>query len=352
MTSSTIPLGAEGPTGHKGLANPTSLRPAPNGKPQRTCVVTGAAGFIGSHLCERLVGEGWRVRGIDAFTDSYDPAEKLSRAAALMRLDGFSLHCGDMASMPLDEILSGSEVVFHLGGRPGVRPSFDIEARYVSDNVVSTARLLEAATRCEVRRVVYASSSSVYGNGARPFSEEGECGPISPYGRTKLEAERACLGAAGQGLEAVALRYFTVYGPRQRPDMGIRIFAEAALQDRPLRLLGDGSQIRDFTYVADIVEATVAAADAPGASGLAINVGGGSTVSLIEVLSLISDLTGKALDVRKEAFARGDVFATEANLDRARSILGFSAKVPFEEGLAQEISWVADHLESKERVAA
>lgn len=315
-------------------------------------MVTGAAGFIGSHLSERLLSQGWQVRGIDAFTDSYDPSEKLGRAAHLASMKGFVLHPGDMATMPLDEIFTGADVIFHLGGRPGVRPSFDIEVRYVSDNVIATCRVLEAAKRASVRRIVYASSSSVYGNAERPFSETGATGPISPYGRTKLEAERACLGAAEQGLEAVALRYFTVYGPRQRPDMGIRIFTEAAFEHRPLRLLGDGSQIRDFTYVDDIVTATVAAADAPGASGLAINVGGGSSISLIEVLSLISELTGEALDIRKEDFARGDVFATEANLDRARSILGFKAKVPFEEGLAREVAWVRDHLGSKGRSAA
>lgn len=313
------------------------------GTVQRKCVVTGAAGFIGSRLTGRLLDLGWQVQGIDAFTDGYDPSEKLTRAAQLVSAPGFNFVAGDLVHTPLDELTNGAEVVFHLAGRAGVRPSFALEHKYRHDNVSATEKLLASCRRSGVRRVVYASSSSVYGNAALPFVESGATGPISPYGRTKLEAEEMCLASVHLGLEATALRYFTVYGPGQRPDMGIRIFAEAALQRRPIRLLGDGSQRRDFTFVDDIVDATIKAADAP-TVGRVINVGGGSTVSLSDVLEMLEDIVGIDLDVRKEEFARGDVLATEADLTLSKSLLGFQAKVPFEKGLAEEVAWVKDRL--------
>ncbi|MDA8391678.1 MAG: NAD-dependent epimerase/dehydratase family protein [Actinomycetota bacterium] len=329
----------------------SSLPPLQQSDRPRRCVVTGAAGFIGSRLAERLLEDGWQVVGIDGFTDTYDPSEKLDRASALVRREGFSLAAGHMADMPLEPVLEGAEVVFHLAGRAGVRPSFDLEPRYVVDNVDSATALVNACKVTGVRRIVYASSSSVYGNAETPFSENGPTGPISPYGRTKLEAERICLGATAEGTEATALRYFTVYGPGQRPDMGIRIFAEAALERRPIRLFGDGSQRRDFTYVDDIVEATTRAADAP-VSGMAINVGGGSSVTLSETLELLERIVGHPLQVRHEAFARGDVRATAADLTRATTLLGFKSSVPFERGLAEEVCWVQERLATSGRCAA
>ena len=309
----------------------------------RRCLVTGAAGFIGSRLSSQLLANGWEVRGIDGFTDAYDPGEKYQRRDTLASHQRFTMYQGDLVDLALDEITNGVDVVFHLAGRAGVRPSFDLEPRYHHDNVIATQQILRSCNHNEVRRIVYASSSSVYGNAPRPFSETAPTGPISPYGRTKLEAEQLCLANIANGLEAVALRYFTVYGPGQRPDMGIRIFAEAALENRPIRLFGDGTQIRDFTYVDDIVDATIRAADAP-ASGLAINVGGGSTVNLLEVLSMLEELVGWELKVDKPDFARGDVFGTEADLTRAKALLGFEAKVPFKQGLAQEFFWVKNRL--------
>ncbi len=263
---------------------PTFARP-------RRCVVTGSAGFIGSQLCKRLVRDGWSVVGIDGFIDSYDPVEKVMRAASLARVAGISLIVGDLVELDLVEAFKGAEVVFHLAGRAGGRASFSGERRYVHDNILATSGLSRPPPG-RTRRVVYASSSSVYGDGETPFREDAVSAPISPYGRTKLEAEHLCLGAAGADLEAVALRYFTVYGPGQRPDMGLRLFAEAALTGRPITLLGDGTQRRDFTYVCDTVAATAAAADAP-TSGLAINVGGGSDVSILDVLDLLRGFTGK-----------------------------------------------------------
>lgn len=309
----------------------------------RKAVVTGAGGFIGSRLAARLCEEGWTVVGIDAFSDSYDPAEKRARAAVLEGVPGFSLVVGDVADHPLAGVLEGADTVFHLAGRPGVRPSFDIEQRYVHDNVVATAKLLGAARAAGVRRVVYASSSSVYGNAPTPFTETAATGPISPYGRTKLEAERLCLEASGSELTCTALRYFTVYGPGQRPDMGIRIFADAALRGRPITVLGDGTQVRDFTYVDDVVEATIAAADGA-VEGMAVNIGGGSTVTLNEVIEMLEDLLGHRIQAERVGFARGDVYKTEADLSRARELLGFSAKVGFFDGLAAEVDWLRDRL--------
>lgn len=317
-----------------------------------TCVVTGAAGFIGSHLSNRLLERGWTVRGIDGFTDSYHPGEKLARAASLVRRPGFSLVTGHLAELSLPEHLAGADVVFHLAGRAGVRSSFALQDRYQRDNVVSTRRLLEACRAAgTVRRLVYASSSSVYGDAALPFREDAEPAPVSPYGLTKLQAERLCLQASAPDLEAVALRYFTVYGPGQRPDMGLRIFAEAALRGEPLTVFGDGSQSRDFTYVDDIVEATIRAASAP-AAGLALNVGGGSTVTLLQTLELIGDLVGRALDLRFEGFAPGDVRHTGADLSRARDLLGFSPATSLSDGLAAEIAWLLDRDEMQGRRSA
>ncbi len=305
-----------------------------------TCMVTGAAGFIGSRLAGRMLREGWRVVGVDAITDTYDAREKLDRVEALLRHPAYR-HLGrDLALSPLGRDLDGVEVVLHLAGRPGVRESFDRTPDYLHDNVRATEALVRAATRADsVRRLVYASSSSVYGDGPVPFREDGPTAPISPYGRTKLEAERICLRAAGDRLETVALRYFTVYGPGQRPDMAFRRFAEAGLAGRPLRLFGDGLQSRDFTFVDDVVTATRLAMTAD-VAGLAVNIGGGSRVTLNEVVLLLAELVGRPLRVEREAVARGDVRHTVADSERARTLLGFQPQVGIAEGLAREVEWL------------
>lgn len=315
-------------------------------------LVTGAGGFIGSRLCHRLLNDGHHVVGIDGFTDSYGPAEKLARAADLARRPGFTLVSGHLTELPLDHLLAGVEVVYHLAGRAGVRASFHLEPSYRRDNVVSTASLLAACRWARtVRRLVYASSSSVYGNAPVPFREDGKTMPLSPYGWTKLEAERLCLAADGSELETVALRYFTVYGPGQRPDMGLRIFAEAALAGRPVRVFGDGSQSRDFTFVDDIVQATRAAASAP-ASGLAVNVGGGSRVTVTETLELLSQIVGRPLNVRHEPFAPGDARHTGADLARARGLFGFEPSTCLEEGLRAEVDWIRERQGGERRLVA
>jgi len=303
-------------------------------------VVTGAAGFIGSHLSHRLLDDGHEVVGIDGFTDTYDPAEKLGRAAALVRRPGFTLIPGHLAELPLNGPLRDAELVFHLAGRAGVRASFAIQSRYRYDNVTSTERLVQACQAAgTVRRLICASSSSVYGDAPLPFQESGATGPVSPYGLSKLEAETLCLAANSAELETVALRYFTVYGPGQRPDMGLRIFAEAARDRSPIVVFGDGTQSRDFTYVDDAVEATMLAATAP-VAGLAVNVGGGARVTLRRVLDLLAESIGEPLRVRFEPFARGDVLHTAADLSRAGELLGFHAGTPFAVGYRKEIEWL------------
>lgn len=317
---------------------------APGAGATRSCVVTGAAGFIGSRLARTLVLDGWSVVGIDAFTDAYDPLEKRARAACLEREQRYRHVEADLCGSDLRAAMEGAEVVFHLAGRAGVRDSFSATAKYLHDNVVATTCVLEAACAVpSVRRLVYASSSSVYGNAELPFREGGPTAPLSPYGLSKLEAERLCLAAGGASLETVALRYFTVYGPGQRPDMGLRLFAEAAMAGRPLRLFGDGSQSRDFTFVDDVVRATMLAADAP-VGGRAVNVGGGSRVSLLQVVEVLERVLGQRVDVEHEGWARGDARHTAADLTVATSLLGFRPRIGFPEGYAAEIAWLRTRL--------
>jgi len=320
---------------------PADLRPSrPSHSVSRTFLVTGAAGFIGSRLARCLLDDGHSVIGVDAYTTTYNVAEKHARTAALTRNPRYTHFQGDLVDLPLEPLLDQVEVVFHLAGRPGVRPSFELRDLYWHDNVEATGRLLDACLRAPtVRRLVYASSSSVYGDAPLPLRETGVPAPISPYGQSKLEAELLCLAANGEALETVALRYFTVYGPGQRPDMGLRRFAEAALAGRAIELFGDGTQSRDFTYVDDIVDATRRAADAP-VAGLAVNIGGGSRITLKEVFSILEELVGRRIEIVSEPFARGDVRHTAADDSRARELLGFEAQVGFQEGYRREVEWL------------
>jgi UDP-glucose 4-epimerase len=318
-------------------------------------LVTGCAGFIGSHLTESLLADGIEVLGVDCFNDNYPRDAKLANLERALEHRSFRFLQGDLAEAPVARLVAGCDVVFHLAAEPGVRSSWGQRfERYTHNNVVATQRLLEAATRRPERRFVYASSSSIYGDAARlPTPEETKPNPLSPYGVTKLAGEQLCrLYAANHGVQAVALRFFSVYGPRQRPDMAFRRFCQAALRNEPLTVFGDGRQTRDFTFVSDVVAATRAAAVSPSGGGRVYNIGGGSRVSLNRTLELLAGIAGRPLDVRSNGREHGDVRDTGADISRARSELGFSPSTPLEEGLAAEFAWVCGaEREARPRIA-
>ncbi len=299
-------------------------------------VVTGAAGFIGSHLAEALLATGHEVVGIDSFTDYYDPARKRESAAA------FDVVEADLASADLAPLLEGADGIFHLAGQPGVRTSFgpDFEL-YVSRNVVASGRLFEAAAAHETR-VVFASSSSIYGDAEGfPTSEDARPQPISPYGVTKLACEHLAYALARtQGLDAVGLRYFTVYGPRQRPDMAFTRLLEALAAGTAFPVYGDGTASRSFTYVGDAVEATIAAMGW-GGTGELYNVGGGEEASLSEAIAVAERIAGRTLQAKHLPAAAGDVRRTRADVSKAGNYLGWRPSTPLEGGLEAQWEWAA-----------
>jgi UDP-glucose 4-epimerase len=305
-------------------------------------VVTGAGGFVGSHLAERLLDEGHEVVAVDAFVDFYPRQAKEGNLARARQHASFSLVEGRLQDMPLAPLLEGASQVYHLAAQAGVRSSWGEDfAVYTDNNVLATQRLLEAAVRAGVPRFVYASSSSVYGDSpALPLREDSVCRPVSPYGVTKLAAEHLVhLYGTNHGLPVVSLRYFTVYGPRQRPDMAFHRFLRAARDGGDLLLFGDGSQTRDFTFVDDIIAATRAAADA-GRPGCVYNVGGGERVRLNEVIALLREITGRDLRIRREERQKGDMRDTLADTSAARRDLGFAPTVTLRTGLAREWEWL------------
>jgi len=305
-------------------------------------IVTGAAGFIGSHLAERLIGEGWRVTGIDAFTNYYARPDKEANLANLRNETRFELIEADLAEAPLDRIFADRPVVFHLAAQAGVRASFgDSFAGYVHDNLISTQRVLEHALEAGCPRVAMASSSSVYGDAEEYPCIEGvtPTRPRSPYGATKRMCEDLADIYRGLGLSVAALRYFTVYGPRQRPDMAMRRLCEATIGGAQFTLNGDGLQSRDFTYVADAVDATLRAGvvlDVP----LLLNVGGGEEATMLQVISTIEEIAGKQLDIETAGDGKGDVRRTAADTRIARHALGWAPTTTLVEGLTNQLAWV------------
>lgn len=309
-------------------------------------LVTGAAGFIGSTLAESLTGDGVEVVGLDCFTDYYGRDVKEGNLRVLASRPGFRFVEGALQTVALEPLLDGVSHVYHLAAQAGVRGSWGDDFRtYTSHNVDGTQRLLEALKRRPIERLVYASSSSVYGDvAAIPMREDGFVQPVSPYGVTKLAAEHLCnLYHANYGVPAVSLRFFTVYGPRQRPDMAFHRFIRAALLGTPIQLFGDGGQTRDFTYVDDIVSAARAAGDR-GRPGRVYNIGGGSRVSMNEVMATIERVTGRTLDVRRQPAEKGDMRDTFADTTRAREDLGFRPAWTLEAGLERESEWMAGVL--------
>jgi UDP-glucuronate 4-epimerase len=305
-------------------------------------VVTGAAGFIGSHLSEALCASGHQVLGLDCITDYYDPSEKRRNLHALSSLPGFRFEELDLRTADLRPLLDGAAVIFHQAGQPGVRMSWGSGfSDYCEHNIKATQRLLEAAKAVATPRFVYASSSSVYGNAATyPTRETDLPGPNSPYGVTKLAAEHLCaLYTANWGLPTVSLRYFTVYGPRQRPDMAIRRLADAAVTGAPFQLFGDGLQVRDFTFVADVVSANIAAGFGEVPPGTVVNIAGGSNAVMTDLIDLVGELAGSPVNCERRPQEAGDVRQTGGAIDRAHELLGWEPRVSLREGLAAQVEW-------------
>jgi nucleoside-diphosphate-sugar epimerase len=306
-------------------------------------LVTGVAGFIGSHLCELLLDRGAEVVGIDCFTDYYARSIKEANLAHNKGRPGFRFVEARIQDADLPALLADVSHVFHLAAQAGVRKSWGRDFRvYTDNNVDASQRLLEACVGLRLHRFVYASSSSVYGdNVVIPMREDALPQPVSPYGVTKLAAEQLCyLYHVNHGVPTSSLRYFTVYGPRQRPDMGFHRFITAAMAGDPIHLYGDGEQTRDFTFVRDAVAATAAAGER-GAPGRAYNIGGGSRVSINQVLDIIGRVVGRPLDVRREPEQKGDMRDTFADTTLARADLGFAPSVSLEEGIEAEYRWLS-----------
>lgn len=314
----------------------------------RQVLVTGGAGFIGSHLVEALLARGDQVTVVDtAVTITNAASGNLAQVWEHPRLRVGGV---DLAGAELVRWVSGCDVVYHLAARAGVReswgPAFEAYARA---NILGTHRLVEACEQVGVPRLVMASSASVYGPTSRPSREQDQLRPLSPYGVTKLAAEQLCLAHARRPLarlQVTVLRYFSVYGPRQRPDMAVHRIIDAALTGRPVWVFGDGSQRRDFTHVSDIVAATLAAADVDGRD-LVVNVAGGRAVPLSEVVRLVGQAAGVPVPVVAAAAADGDVAATHADLSRARRLLGYRPQVGLAEGLQEQIAWMRAHREAE-----
>ncbi|MDP8256609.1 MAG: NAD-dependent epimerase/dehydratase family protein [Candidatus Alcyoniella australis] len=305
-------------------------------------LVTGVAGFVGSHLAQRLLNEGMDVVGVDCFTDYYDPRIKHDNLSSVLGHARFEFLELDLAREELGTALDGVELIFHQAAQAGVRASWGKQfAVYTHHNLLGTQMLLEQCKGRELRRLVFASSSSVYGDAeALPTSEDARPAPMSPYGVTKLASEHLCLlYQRNYGVPAVALRYFTVFGPRQRPDMAFhRLLRSALLQDE-FELYGDGMQTRDFTYISDIVEGNLLAA-LNGTDGAVYNLGGGNRTDMNSVIELIQQIAGSMPVVQRRQTAKGDVRHTAADISRAAADLGFAPHVDLREGLGNEWEWI------------
>jgi nucleoside-diphosphate-sugar epimerase len=315
------------------------------------CLVTGAAGFIGSHLAERLLREGHEVIGIDGFVPYYPRWIKEKNLAELLPHPQFRFIGANLLDVDLPTLLAqGIECIFHQAAQAGVRASWGKEfADYTTLNILATQQLLEAAKSHALRKFVYASSSSVYGDVTTlPMREDALPRPLSPYGVSKLSAEHLCyLYWKNYGVPTIALRYFTVYGPRQRPDMAFHRFLRMLLEDRPIPIYGDGQQTRDFTFIADIVEANLLALQTPVVGG-AFNIGGGTTVTLHAAIGVCQEVSGKRAKLEILPVEKGDVRQTLADVSRAKQHLAYEPKVRLPEGLEAEWRWVHDMYRRRE----
>ncbi len=305
-------------------------------------IVSGCAGFIGSHLSEYLTNLGYKVTGIDSFSDFYPREYKEKNIEGLIKNPLFYFIEKDMLELRLEEIFEEYDAIFHLAAQPGVRTSwgknFDY---YIKDNIILTQRILEALKRFKDKRLVFASSSSVYGDSKiLPFKEDGPLSPISPYGVTKLACENLCLlYHKNFGIDVVILRYFTVYGPRQRPDMAFHRFFRSILEGKEIEIFGDGKQTRDFTYVDDIVKATFSAWQ-KGISGEVYNLGGGENISLMNLLKIVELITGEKLKISFREREKGDAPHTWADYSKAKKDLEYTPLVKLEVGLKNQWEWI------------
>ena len=307
-------------------------------------IVTGVGGFIGSHLAETLLNQGDKVIGIDEFNDYYNPTLKRQNISQFQEHPGFQLIENDIQSLNWSELLVDVDIVYHQAAQAGVRASWGGGFRdYTERNINATQIILEAAINApNLKRLVYASTSSVYGNAETFPTPETVCPqPVSPYGITKLAAERlGKLYHQNFGVPCVYLRYFTVYGPRQRPDMAFHKFFKWILQDQPISIYGDGQQTRDFTFISDAVAANLLAAIVPLAVGEVFNIGGGSRVVLAEVINIMEGIVGRPIKKNFVEKARGDARHTSADVSKAETILGYQPQVSLTEGLRQEWEWM------------
>lgn len=309
-------------------------------------LVTGAAGFIGSHVCERLLDAGYLVTGIDSLTDYYDIRLKRDNLSCFSEHENFSFMAGSINDVDLGELLSDVDYVFHQAAQAGVRASWGSKfEEYLDSNIRATQRLCEASKDKNLKRFIYAGSSSVYGEVAElPMKENHPTRPVSPYGITKLDAENLCLlYRRNFGLPAICLRYFTVFGPRQRPDMAIHRFLKGAMLGTPVEIYGNGSQTRDFTYVSDIVAANLLAMNYDGDEAV-FNIGGGSRVTVNHVLDLVAKHSSGDFDVRYRDKERGDVTHTFADTALAHKELGYSPEMDLDEGIEREAEWLRSAL--------
>lgn len=305
-------------------------------------LVTGVAGFIGSHLAEQLVNDDYHVIGVDCFTDYYPREIKERNLQNILDIDNFEFVEADLLDIDLSELLNEVDYVFHESAQAGVRASwgtdFDI---YTKNNVLATQRLLEASKNSELKKLVYASSSSVYGDAKKyPTTEDMTPKPISPYGVTKLAGEHLCmLYWKNFHVPVVALRYFTVYGPRQRPDMAFHKFIKAILEDELITIYGDGEQTRDFTYVDDAVKANLLAMKSDSA-GEVFNIGGGSRITVNAVVRMMEEIVGKDANIKHIAEQKGDVRHTAADITKARKLLGYDPNFELRKGLELQAEWM------------
>jgi len=306
------------------------------------CLVTGSAGFIGSHIAERLVNDGHHVVGVDCFTDYYPRWIKERNLQTLLATEKFDFVESNLLELDLSKLLEGVDYVFHEAAQAGVRASWGADFEiYTRNNVLATQRLLEAAKESKLKKFVYASSSSVYGDAkSYPTTEDMTPKPVSPYGVTKLAGEHLCmLYWKNFHVPTVALRYFTVYGPRQRPDMAFHKFIKAILEGKPITIYGDGEQTRDFTFVADAVDANLLAMRSEQV-GEVFNIGGGSRITVNGVVRMLEEIIGKDASLKHIAKQKGDVRHTAADITKARKLLGYEPTFDLRKGLELQVEWM------------